>query len=170
MHHSDFIRTLCSIYQPQLYVELGVYQGETWDKVKPFCKRMIGVDIKDNGVEGDIRIQSTTEFFKTFQDTPDFVFIDADHSYKSVLADFCDALICLTRQGVVILHDTDPINDKLLEPGYCSDSYRIVRQVEQDPNLNITTFPIAEAGLSMVTRKNNTRCDARKEYEWLAGL
>jgi len=46
MHHSDFIAVLASIYKPKVYVELGLYQGETLAKVRPYIGRGYGVDMK----------------------------------------------------------------------------------------------------------------------------
>ena len=39
MHHSDFIAILASVYKPNLYVELGLYEGETLSKVLPHAKK-----------------------------------------------------------------------------------------------------------------------------------
>ena len=33
MHHSDFIANITKIYTPKVYVELGLYQGETLSNV-----------------------------------------------------------------------------------------------------------------------------------------
>jgi len=39
MHHSDFIGILSSIYQPNNYLELGLYKGETLLKVLHHVKK-----------------------------------------------------------------------------------------------------------------------------------
>ena len=48
MHHSDFIATIASIVKPELYVELGLYEGETMRKVLPHTVKAFGVDMKKN--------------------------------------------------------------------------------------------------------------------------
>jgi len=56
-----------------------------------------------------------------------------------------------------ILHDTDPESDVLFSPGYCGDSYKLVKHLENLQDINCTTFPLTEAGLTIVTKKNDTR-------------
>lgn len=163
MHHSDFIRNIAYIYKPKVYLELGLYAGETFMKVLPFCEKAIGVDTIDGHISaGEIHIKTTTEFFRDFKENVDMVFIDADHSYESVKQDFLNCIKILNRGGVIILHDTDPEHDGLFDKGYCGTSYKFARELEDSKDYNIITIPVAEAGLSIVTRKNETRTDLRK--------
>lgn len=161
MHHSDFIRHLASFYRPNIYLELGLYDGETFNKVAPFAIRKIGVDIKPTHIQGELFVETTDKFFEHFTEEVDMIFIDADHSYSSVLKDFENSLKILKPNGIILLHDTDPETDTLFDFGYCGDAYRIVPYLESRLDLNITTFPITEAGLSLVTRKNSTRVSLR---------
>lgn len=169
IHHSDFVAILANIYHPKTYLELGLYTGETFQKVRRTISgigsRCIGVDIKKPPIDGEIYVQTTDEFFENFNESVDMVFIDADHRYESVLKDLENSLKILNKRGCVILHDTDPKNDSLFDPGYCGDSYKIVNDLERREDLNITTFPIREAGLSVVTWKNSTRTQLRKKDE-----
>lgn len=167
IHHSDFVAILAHIYQPKVYLELGLYDGETFQKVRratfDFGSRCIGVDIKKPPIDGEIYTQTTDEFFKSYDEKVDMIFIDADHRYESVVKDLENSLKILNKTGCIVLHDTDPDNDSLFDPSRCGDSYRIVNDIEQNTNLNITTFPISEAGLSIVTWKNSTRTHTRRE-------
>lgn len=165
MHHSTFIGHLASIYNPTTYVELGLYHGETITKVQPFAKKLYGIDIKPNEhLESlkrysnvDIQYTYTDAFFESFTGTIDMAFIDADHCYESAQRDFDNVLRRLNPGGIIMLHDTDPEEERLIHPGYCGDSYRIVSVLENRDDINIVTIPIQEAGLSMVTKKNDTR-------------
>jgi hypothetical protein len=167
MHHSDFVAILAHIYEPKVYLELGLYTGETFQKVKRAISgigsRCIGVDIKKPPIDGEIYVQTTDEFFENFNESVDMIFIDADHSYESVVRDLENCLKILNKTGCIILHDTDPDNDSLFVPTRCGDSYKIVDELEKNPNLNVTTLPISEAGLSVVTWKNSTRTQMRRE-------
>ena len=168
MHHSTFIEGLAQIYRPKIYLELGVLNGETFEKVLPFCQRAIGVDAINRKInlEENWRIEyhvmTTTEFFKNFKDNVDMVFIDADHSYESVKQDFLNCVKILNKGGLVILHDTDPEHDGLFDKGYCGTSYKFARELEDSKDYNIITMPATEAGLSLVMRKKETRTDLRK--------
>jgi hypothetical protein len=170
MHHSDFISILASIYKPNVYVELGLYEGETINKVMPFVKRIYGVELKrkpqldllqQNYPNLYIHYTYTDTFFENFNEGIDMIFIDADHCFDSALKDFENALKLLNPGGIIILHDTDPSEDWLIDPGYCGDSYRIVSLLEKRDDINILTLPLDSPGLSIVTKKSNTRVQLR---------
>jgi len=105
MHHSDFIAKIASIYKPNLYLELGLYKGETWKKVSPFCNKMVGVDIVDRQLGGEIYIETTDSFFTHFRRNIDMVFIDADHSYEGVHNDILKWLPKVKSGGIISGHD-----------------------------------------------------------------
>jgi hypothetical protein len=165
MHHSDFIAILASIYKPKVYVELGLYTGETLGKIQPFIEKGYGIDMNPNCSLEQLKKYSNLEiiytttncFFENFHEGIDMAFIDADHCYESVLVDFENAFKRLNPGGIIILHDTDPENNNLIHPGYCGDSYKIVKNLENNSDINCITMPLTEAGLSIITKKNDTR-------------
>lgn len=170
MHHSDFIAILASVYKPNLYVELGLYEGETLSKVLPHAKKIHGIDLKqsteldnlkNNNFHINIHYTTTNSFFEIFNEGIDMAFIDADHCFDSVKHDFENVLQRLNPGGIIILHDTDPENDSLINPGYCGDCYKIVEYLEKRDDINIVTLPLEPPGLSIVTKKNNTRTQRR---------
>lgn len=170
MHHSSFIGYIAQIYKPKIYVELGLYHGETFRNVIPYTQMAYGIDIKPNeqleNIKNshnnvEIKYCKTDEFFENYTGSIDMAFVDADHCVDSVKKDFENILKRLNPGGIILLHDTDPENDKLIHPGYCGDSYKIVNILENNPDINIITLPITEAGLSMIQKKNNTRTALR---------
>lgn len=168
MHHSDFIGILASIYKPNTYVELGLYEGETFRKVVQHTKKAYGIDLKQNpfldsmkNSNVNIHYTTTDSFFENFKEGIDMAFIDADHCLESVKKDFNNVLKLLNPGGIILLHDTDPDSDFYIQPGYCGDSYKIVDIFEKNDDINIITLPVTNAGLSMVTKKNNTRTQLR---------
>lgn len=160
-HHSDFIIQLIKSVNCKNYLELGIYDGDTLSRVSPFVNRAIGVDIKDirkNKSSGEFYLSNTDEFFKTFNDKMDVIFIDADHNVESVKRDFINSLNILNEFGIIILHDTDPIEKKLISPFYCGDSYKIIDWIRKEfPLLNVFTLPISEAGLTIINRSQDRR-------------
>jgi hypothetical protein len=59
---------------------------------------------------------------------------------------------------MIILHDTDPMEERLIEPRYCSDSYKIDNWVRTNyDDFDVMTLPISEAGLTLVKRKKDKR-------------
>ena len=139
-------------------------------KVQPFSNKLYGIDLTSNShLEAlsvypniEMHYKSTNEFFETFSENIDMAFIDADHCYESAKKDFENVLKRLNPGGIILLHDTDPEAEWLINPGYCGDSYKIVKWLEQNDDVNIITLPLTEAGLSMVTKKNNTRTALRQ--------
>ncbi len=162
MRHPQVIRTLVEIYKPEVYLELGLYQGETFYMVSPLVKRAIGVDCRETGLLGEIFQGTTDEFFAAFTDKIDMAFIDADHKYESAKKDFDNCWSRLNNGGIILIHDSDPIKDSLLDFGYCGDSYRLVEDLEERGDLNIITLPVHEEGLSLITKKQDTRTYRRK--------
>lgn len=158
IRHPDLISYLVNIYKPKNYLELGLGYGETFNLIKPLVDRAVGVDINPpHSVEGEIYTGTTNDFFNECKIMFDFIFIDADHKYESVKTDFFNAIKYLKPQGLLCLHDTDPINNSLLDFTQCGDAYRLVSDIEKNPSFNILTIPVDHTGLSIVTRVNETR-------------
>jgi len=172
MHHSTFIGHMASIYKPKVYVELGLYEGETLSKVAPYITKGYGVDLKSNAhldrLASDPKLticyKHTDEFFVDFDQKIDMAFIDADHNVNSALKDFQNVMKHLNPGGIVFLHDTDPEENRLFHPGYCGDSYKIVKILEELSEFNVLTMPLTNAGLSIVTRKKESRTALRGFY------
>jgi len=167
MRHEKFIEYIAAGKRPKSYLELGLYRGKTINNVSKYIdnkENVVGVDIsRDIIIDGVFYNMSTDNFFIQNEKSFDMIFIDADHSYESVKKDFNNSLKILNRGGIIILHDTDPESDSLFSKGYCGDAYKIVNELELDKNLNVITLPIQEAGLSIVTRKNETRTKLRNQ-------
>jgi len=159
--YRSLIYNLLYLTNCKRYLELGVEQSYRLNEVKNIVDKCVGVDISnldgfDDGV--DFYNMSTDDFFNQNQEKFDVVFIDAEHDYEQVKKDFENSLKILNEFGVIILHDTDPIDLRLLTGMFCSDSFRIVNYVYKNhPELNIITLPIHETGLSLVMKKIDRR-------------
>ncbi len=158
-HHSDFISKMIQCMEVGTYLELGVYDGDTLEKVRPFVKRCIGVDISDKRITkvGEFYQMTTDLFFESFSSMVDFIFIDADHSFEQVKKDLNNSLKVLSVNGIICLHDTDPKYKHFIDPGYCGDSYRVNNFLNFRPDLWFVTLPITDCGLTIVKRKNELR-------------
>jgi hypothetical protein len=159
-NHSDLVAEVVKQLNCSTYLELGVYDGATLSKVNGFVDRLISVDIKDLRKQkiGEFHLMTTDTFFETFTDKVDVVFIDADHNFESVKKDFKNSINLLNPLGMIILHDTDPIEEKYLDFGYCGDSYKMNSWIRKNyPELDVMTLPITEAGLTLVKRRDDNR-------------
>jgi len=159
--HTDMIVQIVKSINCKNYLELGVYDGSTLEKVSTVVPRVIGVDINDfrkNKNIGEFHQTTTQNFLNNFNEIVDVIFIDADHSFEAVKLDFKTSLKNLNEFGIIILHDTDPISEKYIAREHCEDSYKIIDWIKTEyPEMDVFTFPISEAGLTIVKRSNDRR-------------
>ncbi len=162
MNHSLVISTIIqSMPNVKSYLELGIYEGETFEKIWPSVGNCVAVDIVNKmkiKFKGVFHLSTTDEFFENNLEKFDAIFIDADHEYKQVKKDFMHSLDILNFDGIIFIHDTDPAQKHLIDPGYCGDSYKIVDWIHRVyPNLDCLTLPICEPGLTIVRMEHGRR-------------
>jgi SAM-dependent methyltransferase len=169
MHHREIIKVVLKSYKNPVYLELGLFNGDTWNEVSFLASKATGVDIviqpniSKASKEHKLFAGTTDKFFATLKDfTADVIFIDADHNYKSVKKDFENALRILKEGGCILLHDTDPSIAEQEAQNRCGDSYRIVDDIEKNSQINIVTIPHGTDGISIVKRVGETRTQIRK--------
>lgn len=176
---------LIKLYKPHTYVELGVGTGETFNLISPLVKRAIAVDIKhlsssfsttstSQEIAVDVKLlncitlhpsvelmhMSTDEAAKQFQGKIDFLFIDACHEKDQVLKDFFNfSKFVKEGTGLIFLHDTCPMNRKLLSRRYCHNAWEaafIIRSLYRE--FEIVTLPGPKAGLSIIRKSKGQLC------------
>lgn len=158
--YRPFINQLLDITNCKKYLELGVSDVNHLYEVSKYVDLCVGVDIINYQVDNRITFYNVTtdNFFNQNKENFDIIFIDADHKFEQVKIDFENSLKILNEFGIIILHDTDPYHKGLLSDMFCSDSYKIVDYIyDNHKELNVTTLPIHETGMSLVMRKNDRR-------------
>lgn len=169
-HYYNLIKWVVNLTNCQSYLEIGIYTGECIHNIRDIVKKCVAVDVSDNMSDKEkieFNLMSSDEFFDQNSDLFDIIFIDGDHNYEQVEKDFENSLKILNTFGIIILHDTDPIDYGMTHIKYCSDSYKIVNYIEKNHlELNIITLPIHETGLSLVMRKKDKRSDDQWEKHW----
>jgi hypothetical protein len=98
----------------------------------------------------------------TWADFKDFTgvqFTNSKENKTQVEAiDLENSLKILNYNGIIFIHDTDPISKKYTDYGYCGDSYNINNYIYNNhPELDLITLPLTEAGLTIVKRKHENR-------------
>lgn len=162
--HSGIIYNIAMTTGCTSYLELGLYEGNTINRVSTVVSHCVGVDIVPVDIAGKFFLGTTDDFFKLNTDTFDIIFIDADHSFESVKKDFNNSLNILNKYGLIFIHDTDPISVEYTNSGYCGDSFKILQIVNDNGDLNSITLPVLEAGLTIVNRKSD-----RRIYNYMGG-
>jgi hypothetical protein len=160
-NHADFILEIVKLTNCKKYLELGIYDCTTIGKISNYVDYAVGVDIEKKfmkNINFTFYHGSTDDYFSKNTELFDIVFIDADHSIESVRKDFSNSLSVLNKYGIILLHDTDPINPKYTDLGYCGNSYLMNEVLEKEYQyLNFITLPFCEAGITIINRKNQLR-------------
>lgn len=161
--HEDFIVHLASLVRPKVYVELGLYHCALFNRIIPFAEQLIGVDIRAEA--GNYMQQSpktrffkgtTQEFGKEVEVSPlqiNMLFIDADHSKEAVLQDFQDFFPLVAPHGLIVLHDTHPENEEMMNPGLSGTACQAVEILSRDTGAyELMTIPVTP-GLTICRKR-----------------
>lgn len=152
---------MVNLFEPHTYVELGVKRGYTFNTISPMVKRAIAVDM--NGTKYIKRLSNvetfdmtTYEFSKMWEDPIDMLFIDACHDKDYVISDFVNiGKYVKEGTGLILMHDTYPVKEELLDKGYCSDAWEAAYTIHSHSmfdSYEIVTLPGPWAGLSIARR------------------
>jgi hypothetical protein len=176
--HRNLIAELVKLYKVNVYMELGIKDGYTFNRISkiPCVREAIGIDIKlsnkiisrDNTVLFEMNTDRCYFEYLNNVEFVDLLFIDACHDYKQYMKDFYNySNLVKSDTGLILLHDTCPRSKKLTRRGYCSDAWKLARLIRHDPDLRkyfeICTLPGPVAGISIV-RKSNTILPWREDY------
>jgi predicted O-methyltransferase YrrM len=162
--HETFIEHLASVIRPKVYMELGLYKCELFNRIVPYAQQLIGVDRDADPQKWVVKskkarfVNSTTEHFaEDFKANPvtiDMLFIDADHSKEAVLRDFWNFFPFISDQGLILMHDTYPRNEEDTQTKYCADAYRAADELcLNQKGFEIMTIPLYP-GLTICRKKN----------------
>lgn len=163
----DWLAWLHQTLAPACYLEIGVETGQSLRLARP-PTRAIGIDPAPQ--VGDAPFAAATEILPlTSQDFLtdssratalvggiDFAFIDGDHRFPTVLADFLELERLMAPGGVIALHDVWPLDELTAAPErasgfYAGDGWKLLpclRAVR--PDLDILTIAAAPTGLALV--------------------
>lgn len=164
--HSLFLEDFIMFRPGHLnYLEIGIYQAETFNRVSKWAKYAVGIDIKADCLQYIRPRGSSIGFVGTLQDfieSPrnvakfDLIFIDGDHRQESVVADFQSALKVVADQGIILLHDTWPGSREYSSSGYCGDAYLAVDRLRKlAPEWSFVTIPV-HPGLTICQRVSDS--------------
>jgi len=102
------------------------------------------------------------EFIKQFpeNETPALVFLDGAHEHEIVIQEALFFLDKMTDHGIMFLHDTCPMTQKLYDSNNCRDSWKTRQELEKMRDVCdcfTWRFTARRAGLTMVTKKPKDR-------------
>jgi predicted O-methyltransferase YrrM len=167
--HKSLLEVFIKWMKPIHYLELGVREGTMFTEVSKYCVRATAVDITPIRFElpnnAEYHFGTTDSFFEqlSYDVKFDFIFIDADHSYEQSLKDFVNAQKYLIEDGLIVLHDTYPINTEYLRPDLCNDSYKTALYIKNNMSDQFEVFTLPfPPGLTFIRKVRRS-----KQLLWL---
>jgi hypothetical protein len=110
MQRFEIIQKLINENQFKTYLEIGTQSSESAHQIKIDYKT--GVDPKpikrQSGDFNEFHNVTSNDFFSKNTKKFDLIFIDGDHSYQQVKMDFQNAMKSISRNGIIVLHDSLP--------------------------------------------------------------
>lgn len=162
LDHTNIVTALAIEARPTIYVELGVAEGYTINKVVDYVGKAMGIDSDGNASKLlnkkiEFYHMTTDTFFEAMKNSLmiDMLFIDANHDYDQALKDFINFSSIVNENGLIMMHDTFPIDERQIIKGRCSDSWKVAVHIRKNfsKDFEIITIPI-HPGISIIRKSN----------------
>lgn len=142
---SDRIRLINSIIYSmkyETYLEVGMAEGATFLNIS--CTSKESIECKRDTRNRPTFNMTSDEFFKKFKGRLyyDCIFIDGDHSKEQVMKDIMNSLDCLTPGGCLVLHDTNPVNERYTGMDLCGTAYQALVELIYTPDNFLQIYTI----------------------------
>ena len=168
MEYKNLLIELLKLAQPDIYVECGTQKGVTFNEACRFAKKAIAIDIVmldsvHTGHNIERHEMDSSEFVENyFGGEFDVLFIDADHRKEGVLKDFKNlAPLVKEGTGIILFHNTYPVNESLMADGYCSNAWEAIDEIRsKEKDYEVFTFPGPWAGLTIMRKRGG------KQLHW----
>ena len=98
----EIIQNIIEFKKYKSYLEIGCDRNQSFSNIN--IDKRVGID----PVEGGTHKMTSDEFFYNNNDKFDIIFIDGLHQYEQVIKDIKNSLNCLTKNGLILLHDCLP--------------------------------------------------------------
>jgi len=144
MTRTELINGLIEKYDFKTYLEIGVntpaQPGYNWVGVNIPVKHGV-----DPNVETTYKMTSDEFFEKYITQKYDIIFIDGLHLFEQVYRDIINSLENLSENGIIVVHDCNPITEITQRRDRASDSWHgdvwkaIVKLRIENPNIDICT-------------------------------
>ena len=162
MFLNEAIGKSCSATKGNTYLEIGVAAGNTFRVIEAGLK--VGVDPIPPSLEVAKILSTKIQYYQTTSDDffanhagifdpwgLDFVFIDGLHTYRQSLQDVENCLRYLDKSGLIVMHDCNPKNIGLMQPGCSGDVWKTIvhlRSTREDLRVFVVDF---DYGLGFVS-------------------
>ena len=132
MKRTHILQIAINKIQGKSYLEVGVHRGNVFLPIRamkkvavdprfeiPLRKKLTWIrKIPSNLFARYYEVTSDHFFSKIIgKQKFDVIFIDGLHTYRQSLQDVVNALRCLNKQGVIVMHDCNPLSEACAYPG-----------------------------------------------------
>ena len=149
MTRTEIINGLITKYKYKSYLEIGVntpaQPGFNWIGVKAELKHGV-----DPNVDTTYKMTSDDFFEKHINQKYDIVFVDGLHIFEQVYKDIINSLKNLNENGIIVIHDCNPITEITQRRERASDAWHgdvwkaIVKLRIENEDLDICTVDTDE--------------------------
>jgi hypothetical protein len=116
-NRQELIQAIIDAIKAKKYLEIGIADGNNFKAINCNCKASV-----DPNQDSTFRVPSD-DFFKTNTRNYDVIFIDGLHEREQVVRDINGSLACLNPNGVIITHDTLPLETCQTDSGLCWNAW-----------------------------------------------
>jgi hypothetical protein len=166
MRRYDIINTLIKKNNYKKYLEIGIQEGICFRHVN--CEYKVGVD---PALDSSATFKITSdEFFKNLNKNEkfDIIFIDGLHTSEQVDKDIENSLNVLNENGVILLHDCNPLIEDYAKEYPIHDNWMgtvylsIIKLRLYRDDLSITTID-TDAGVGILKRNKSNKINYKYE-------
>ena len=149
----DLIQYIIDKYNYSTYLEIGCDKDQSFAKIR--INKKIGVDPISGGTIRD----TSNNFFNHNKEKFDIIFIDGLHQYEQVIKDIKNSLNCLTKNGLILLHDCLPrtIWNQVyprINSDWNGDVWKAIVECRTYENIDTYTC-IADRGIGVIVPRKN---------------
>jgi len=111
----EFVQNIIDFVHAKSYLEIGICTRYTFDNIVASYK----ISVDSNPGYNPTYAVTSDNFFKVNKETFDVIFIDALHEREQVIRDINNSIQCLNPNGVIVTHDTLPLEKCQIDSSLC---------------------------------------------------
>ena len=149
----EIIQNIINFKKYKSYLEIGCDRNQSFSNIN--IDKRVGVD----PVEGGTHKMTSDDFFSNNNDKFDIIFIDGLHQYEQVIKDVKNSLNCLTKNGIILLHDCLPrtLWNQIyprINSDWNGDVWKAIVECRTYENIDTYTC-IADRGIGVIVPRKN---------------
>lgn len=162
--HMSLVEHLAQWLRPERYLEIGVLNGESMKRIQNHATECYGVDVtfSHRNYNNNVKLfeMPSDDFFSILNPNIkfDMIFIDGLHEKSQVYRDFINSKDRIIEDGLIVLHDTYPMDDAMIQPWFCHDAWEAAQKIKKEfrDEFEMITLPF-NPGLTIMKKMRYDR-------------